>query len=654
MHINLKLCFIHLKVLIIIIGFIIGLVACDSSSNDPVTTTDPISTTSGNIVQLDDIQSINKSIDLILYYPDDTISHVVWQQITGQTVTLLAKTSKVASFTPSHAGEYGFSVSFILNNTTKTLEKNITVTEDKNKITARLSHAALTGNSVSFRSEMNNDILSNTLVWQQSGGPKVILTTDNSDGEATIFFDAPFVNVDTLITFEVSATDTDNMAHTDQVGVLIEAAPPIKSNAYFSDRKARVFVYNPKSPYAEDLITCIYSNTLTSSCTLAQTPLLAEESTDASTTPSIKSIMDRVVVSHQWMGDRFKAFLENNDLNNDIKNLLRATTAIVIAYDVRPSFYWPATGAIYLDAENLWLTPDERDTINEAPDFRADFGNDLQFIMPWRYVKNNAYASKGYSKSVRVERTSNDALYRLSALLYHELAHANDFFPSNEWYSHNNNQRVLDAAVSNSTESDALAISLPLASQEMRDVGQVSFAGESANQTQKNYLPADIEAFFTPDRASDFYAYSSVREDYAMLFEELMMQSRFTVMRDVAITNQPTGSNILASDYIVTWGQRGRIGDNKLKDRVIFTASRVLPEFNSEAAINLIPAPIEMVTGNNWIENLAISPNESRLSNSTKSLNIMSTKDALNTLTPQNIEAVSDNYRYYQKSLPTH
>ena len=139
-----------------------------------------------------------------------------------------------------------------------------------------------------------------------------------------------------------------------------------------------------------------------------------------------------------------------------------------------------------------------------------------------------------------------------------------------------------------------------------------------------------------------------------VLFEELMMQSRFTVMRDVAITNQPTGSNILASDYIVTWGQRGRIGDNKLKDRVIFTASRVLPEFNSEAAINLIPAPIEMVTGNNWIENLAISPNESRLSNSTKSLNIMSTKDVLNTLTPQNIEAVSDNYRYYQKSLPTH
>ena len=125
--------------------------------------------------------------------------------------------------------------------------------------------------------------------------------------------------------------------------------------------------------------------------------------------------------------DRFKDFLTHNDTNHDIKNLLRATTAIVISYDVRPSFYWAATGAIYLDAENFWLTPQERDTINEAPDFRADFGSDLQFVMPWRYVKDNAYASHNYSNSARVTRTPAEALYRLTSLMYHELAHANDF-----------------------------------------------------------------------------------------------------------------------------------------------------------------------------------------------------------------------------------
>ena len=73
-------------------------------------------------------------------------------------------------------------------------------------------------------------------------------------------------------------------------------------------------------------------------------------------------------------GQRFKEFLETMDPHGDFKNLLRATTAIVISYDVRPSYYWVVTGAIHLDPDNLWLTPDERDTINQAPDYRASFG----------------------------------------------------------------------------------------------------------------------------------------------------------------------------------------------------------------------------------------------------------------------------------------
>jgi hypothetical protein len=349
------------------------------------------------------------------------------------------------------------------------------------------------------------------------------------------------------------------------------------------------------------------------------------------------------------MGDRFKQFLINNDTNNDIKNLLRATTAIVIAYDVRPSFYWAATGAIYLDAENFWLTPEERDTINEAPDFRANFGNDLQFVMPWRYVKNNDYASKRFSITERSPRSAEDGLYRLISLMYHELAHANDFFPSNEWYVHDSNKRVLDAALSTDFESDKLAITLPLVSQEMVDLGQVSFAGNTATEIQKNYLPADIESFFEPDRASDYYAYSSLREDYAMLFEELMMQSRFNVNRDVAITNQPTGNNVSANDYIVTWGQRGRIGDDKLIERALFTANRVLPEFDSQTAINQLAQPIPMIVGNNWLENLVISPSLHRQNSKSITLNVTDINSQLITEQVMQKEYL---IRYYHKPLP--
>jgi len=606
-----------------------------------------------NIVQLDETQNINQSIDLLLHYPNDAVTNIHWQQTAGDSVTLLATTSKVISFTPTTAGDYSFSVNFTLNGSIeKSLTKNITVAESYHRLTARLSHEVLAENKVSYRSEIQDSIKSSTLVWQQVSGPEVTLTAENSDGKSAIFFDAPSVERDTIISFKVSATDTNSgNVYSDKVAVLVEPAPSISDNAYFSDRKASVFAYNSNSPYASDLVACVYSNSLNSSCTLAQTPLLAEEVKGSSATPSVEDIMDRVVVSHQWMGERFKDFLINNDNHNDIKNLLRATTAIVIAYDIRPSFYWAATGAIYLDAENFWLTPQERDTINEAPDYRADFGNDLQFVMPWRYVKDNANASYSYSKSTRVNRIAEDGLYRLTSLMYHELAHANDFFPSNEWYIHDSGKRVLDAAISSDFESDQLAIALPLASQEMRDLGQVSFAGETANQTQKNYLPTDIEGFFSPDRATDFYAYSSTREDYAMLFEELMMQSRFDIMRDVAITNQPTGDAITGSDYIVTWGQRGRIGDDKLRERVLFSASRVLPEFDSQAAMNSVLAPIEMVAGESWIENLSISPEPAL--NRLKSFSI---PPVFAQYSPENntIKLEGNFERYYEKALPKH
>jgi hypothetical protein len=592
------------------------------------------------IVIIDPNLSNNQSVELILFYPDDKLSNISWKQTAGENVSLLTKNTKVIAFTPNSAGNYSFTVSFSVNGgANQTLSQSINISETLNKIAARLSHTVLSDNKVSLRTSLNSSIVSSSLQWQQVSGPQVNFSETDTQGNLAVFFNAPQVTKDTILNFKVSASD-GVQTFTDHVAVLVEPAPAIANNAYFDERVASVYAYNSNSPYAESLVDCVYSNSLSSSCTLAKLPLLAQESTSL----SVDDIMDRVVVSHQWMGDRFKDFLINNDNNNDFKRLLRATTAIVVAYDIRPSFYWAATGAIYLDAENFWLMPQERDTINEAPDFRADFGNDLKFVIPWRYVKNNDYATASFNKEQRVSRTSNDGLYRLTSLLYHELAHANDFFPSTEWFSHNEQTRILDAATSTDFESDQLSISLPLQSQTMRDLAQVSFAGVNATTTQKSYLPTDVETFFSPDTATDFYAYSSLREDYAMLFEELMMQNRFQVFRDVAITNQPLGDNVSGENYIVTWGQRGRIGEVAIKPRVAFTASRILPEFDSNTALTAVPTPIAMTEGDNWIENLAISPLPLNQSKKRKSLKISSNKN-----TPAPLP-----YRYYQKVLPKH
>ncbi|MEY8252636.1 MAG: hypothetical protein RPR91_09630, partial [Colwellia sp.] len=263
-----RLSFVNCTWLLPIIVTVV-LTACDSHSNRYVTNY-PLD----SIVQLDEVQNVNQSIDLLLHFPFDTVSQINWQQTAGEPVLILAKTSKVISFTPTLAGDYSFSVSFILNDGfEQTLIKSVTVNNDYHKLTSRLSHAALAGSKVSLRSQLHETINIDTLAWQQIEGPNVTLTTESSDSELVIFFDAPQVDVDTIVTFEVSATDPDsNTLYRDQVAVLIEPAATIGNNAYFSDRKASVFTYNSNSPYAEDLVTCIYANTLTSSCTLAQTP----------------------------------------------------------------------------------------------------------------------------------------------------------------------------------------------------------------------------------------------------------------------------------------------------------------------------------------------------------------------------------------------
>lgn len=629
----------------------LSLIGCGDSS-DSNNTTPPVQSVDKNtVLQIEETFRVNQSAELFLFYPNHEITNINWQQTAGSPINLLAKTSKVISFTPKEAGDYQFSVSFLVNGISQTIEKSITVLGDSSNITARLAHSVAMENKVSFRVTTNDNINQNTISWQQTSGPTVNVGYDDNAGNYAIFFDAPVVNQDTLITFEVSASNTEG-DFIDKVAVLVEPAQAITESSYFDSRVAHVFPYKENSPYANDIVDCVYSNKLTSSCTLATLPLIAQETLGGSQTPSIEDIMNRVVVSHQWMGDRFKNFITHYDNHNDFKHLLRATTAIVISYDVRPSFYWAATGAIYLDPENFWLSPQERDTINEAPDYRAGFGKDLQFEMPWRYVKDNDYASRYFSKNNRVTRTEQDGLYRLTSLMYHELAHANDFFPSNEWFIHSNGSRVLDAATNSNFESDKLSITHPLNSQEMRNLAQVRFKGETASANQKAYLPTDIEPFFEPDSATDFYAYSSLREDYAMLFEELMMYSRYEVKRDVAITNQPTGSDISGADYIVEWGQRGRFAEPKLKQRVYFSASRVLPEFDSNTALENASAPIPMIVGDNWLENLTISSQNTNFVNM-----LIQTSSAQNkqlNLLIDSINPIDDTRRYYHKDLPKH
>jgi hypothetical protein len=584
-----------MKIILLTLVLILIISAC-KSDNDPT----KIITVGNNV-------KTGQAVELLILSPNNNINNILWTQTEGEPVTFLAYTSKVIAFTPNIAGTYSFNASYSLQNGSKeSLNHSIIVSNEKNYISARLGHAVLEGNKVSLRAEITQELSSTTLIWQQTSGPVVKFTAENTDGDYAVFFDAPEVNSDTLLEFSVSSGN-----HSDTVGIIVEDAELIdteSSNTAYPDRLARVFPFVESSPYSDVLVDCVYSNKISfnKTCSFNTLPLIAHDTT----TPTVDDIMNRVVVSHHWMGERFRKFLEDFDPDNDFKNLLRANTAIIISYDIRPSYYWVVSGAIHLDANYFWLTPDERDTINQAPDFRASFGNDLNFVMPWRYVKNNNYTTTYISENVRTTREPEDVLYSLTSLMYHELAHANDFFPSSSWSNLNRDDAILPAAqkIAENTgyKSDQLENSLPLFGDEMYALAQVRFHGVAATNTQKSYQPNDVRTFFSTQSAPQFYNYSSIREDYAMLFDGFMMKIRFDISRDVAITSSPESAN---ESYVVSWGQRGRIGEESIKPRVLYSVSNILPEVNDlEGLVDSLPSPIMMNVGQTWEDNLSISP----------------------------------------------
>lgn len=614
-----------MKKTLITISLGLALSACggggSSSTKAPTTptpTTPPVNNTSVEVVQSEQTVTLGQSTELVLFSPDNTISNIQWQQTSGDPLEVYATTSKVIGFTPTVAGDYSFEVTFNENNQQKSLSKDFSVTSDVAALTARLGHAVKEGNSVSLISyaPQSVDITEQekaSLTWTQTQGPDVEYTADSTDGKVAVFFDAPDVSKDTLLSFTVTGTFNGETV-SDDIAILVEnSTTALGERGYvpFDERIADVFLYNENSPAGQKLIDCVYSNKATygNSCNFNQTPLIGH----ISETPTVDDIMDRVVVSHQWMGDQFKKFLEQYDEHDDFKNLLRATTAVVLSYDIRPSFYHPYTGAIYLDPSDLWETPAQRDTINQAPDFRAGFGSELQFEIPWRYVKNNDYASYYYPIRLRAGRSMKNAEYDFASLLYHELAHANDYFPSTSWdeLKDNNitfltlvNQLFTDQEI----QSDDLQRALPLdqgwatgQQNEMTKLGQVRFQDPTLiTEQQKAYTMQDVANLFKTEGAPQFYSYSSTREDYAILFDGFMMKVRYGVDRDVAVSDQ---------DYDdIVWGQRGREGESQIKPRIQFVTERIIPEFATEAAEFLanMPAAISLDTSKSWSNSVVV------------------------------------------------
>ncbi len=358
---------------------------------------------------------------------------------------------------------------------------------------------------------------------------------------------------------------------------------------------SNTYAFESNGPYANVLAACIQADSDSELCSLNRLPILGLDNENL----SIPMIMDRLVVSHQWMGTRFEYVLYN--LPPEMLNLFKGVTAVVIDDDIRPAYYTSNTGAIYLDPDFIWLTNAEKDTINKKEDFRAGFADPLAFRSPWRYVNDGDWVSSVGSLRDNSERALDDIIPIIASLLLHELAHANDFIPpsSYELIDRQNTVRQASGNVAHLQPSNILTRETPLESSTMYALGAVMFRGEPASNDIRAISATQVGETFETDGAADDYAYSSRFEDTATLFEEAMMNYLFGIDRDIAFTSAP-GEEDTCDQYIVKWGVRNRIGNSNVKARAQFVLNQLLPNLDLTMYFQDLPPPTDLRKEVDW------------------------------------------------------
>jgi hypothetical protein len=579
--------------------------------------------------------AVGRNAGVTLAGCNGAIGTVRWKQTAGPTVTLPADRTQTLSFDPPQAGSYAFQADYTdaagaKRSRTATLQV-AAADGAATGLTVRASHSVRMGGKVSVRAwpTLAEGDSVKAVTWTQVEGPPVTLDLKTS---RVAFFTAPDVARDTLIRLRATLHTTAGRRASDEVMVLVErysqASPTDEMAIWSGDHVPRTYPYVNDGPFASVLRRCSYDPAMNADqpdtlCDLATLPFLGQ--TTDNKLPTVEQVMARVLVSHDWAGRNFEAFLRAKDERGDFRRMLNSVTTIVVSADVRPSFYYVATGTIYLDANSFWLTPEERDTVSESPDYRSDFGSSLQYGTLWRYVKDGQSIFKYADPTKRVTRTLDDMHLDAASLLYHELGHALDWLPPAAYSTLQSRWEVLSNLYPRYADKQLTSQVVPgvhpLGSQLMRDLAQVQYRGASATEAQKKLSPAEVSAAFAPDLATDDYSYTTPFEDIAMTIEEALMQRRLGILRDFAITD-PVGATTATT--IVRWGQRGRIGEPALRPRAKAIAQALVPWFDA-AELDQLPAPLAMRAGESWKDNLQLPapPRQARAANAAPTLQEM-------------------------------
>jgi len=343
------------------------------------------------------------------------------------------------------------------------------------------------------------------------------------------------------------------------------------------------FAYRTDGAYSSVIKGCAEAYYVEDLCSLTTLPLLGQEKA----VPTKDMIMQRVLVSHKWMGDRFAQMLDI--LEDDIKILLANARVIIIDSDLSVSGYG-GDGRIKITPDYLWMTTQEAQTLISSSDENTDDTENtdkqdnsikkLQFDPFWIWSKDNSSAYNSISSDSNTPRSTDDIKYLMAYSLYYSLSLAKNLIPKDGFSALNQSKSLYSNYIDNEANwiSTRLYSNTPLTSDKLIHLADVYYNDTNATQEDTTLNAEDVGRLFEDEGASSFYGYNGKLADIGQLFSETMLKYHYNVDSDVGFTNRRDSDS--CTDYILGWGEYNRIASPLVKPRAEFVANEILPTVN--------------------------------------------------------------------------
>lgn len=315
---------------------------------------------------------------------------------------------------------------------------------------------------------------------------------------------------------------------------------------------AQLLPFISDSPYVKKLLICSYPDTEEKSCVVKELPLLEMNPQKI----SVNDILNRTLVTHQFLGEKFKQVLLK--MPPETLALFGAVNGIVISSEVSTNAYWARSGFIYLSARLFCRSKDECQTLSKE--------NDIQKL-PVKFVNDYIYNQKSiWDESIQDDQI---LLYKVAATLFHELAHANDYFEPSYVRSNDfaKEKSYDELTFERMTVRQMVSQRMPgrPSSVRLEHLAGIIYKNEEIKDEDLTLTPQSVVDEFLTNNTNDLYSHINHEEDMARLVEEALILTYFNIPRLIVFTDKSNS---------IVYAEKNRVAQPNLRTRVLYVIEK--------------------------------------------------------------------------------